>query len=495
MDQASSCWDDTVRWANDEFGHTTLGDRRRTSRLVLMAAVASACPAGKITQVFRTSAERQGAYGLLENEDVSVDALALGAHQACARRCAHAPFAYIPLDDSSIRVTDRKRAKGTGQVGSRVAAARGFKVMSALGVTPDGVPQGVCGQRFWARKSTRLRARAKATRHLSKAQRRKAKQRLKAQQNRRRRFEDKETYRWIEVGEQVHSVFASHAPKCRPWLQCDRGADKQDILVAMLERGWLFTIRASYDRCLESGRKLWTHLESQPLLGTYTLEVAAKDGKPARLATMAVRAAPVRLRLRSKATGQERIAELWAVWAQEVGVRPRGCKRIEWMLLTSREVTTLAEAQQVLVGYATRWRVEEMHRTWKTGGCCVEDTELHEPERIQKWATILCSAAMRIARLTYLARTQPHEPADTELSRDELDATIALKKPPGWKLGETPTLGQAIRWIADLGGYTGKSSGGPPGQTVIGRGLKQVETAATAIKNLREAGISLVPKM
>jgi hypothetical protein len=494
MDHASLCWDDTVCWAREEFGHTALGDRRRTSRLVSMAAAVGARPAGKVTQVFTVDAERQGAYGLLGNEDVSADALALGAHQACARRCSHAPFAYVPLDDSSVRVTDRKRAKGTGQIGSSVAAARGFKVMSALGVTPDGVPQGVCGQRFWARNRTRVQARAKATRGLSKEQRRKAKRRLKAQQNRRRRFEDKEPYRWIEVGTQVHSVFASHAPTCRPWLQCDRGADKQDVLVAMLQRQWLFTVRASYDRCLESGQKLWAHLQNQPRLGTYRLEVPSRKGQPARLATMAVRAAPVRLCLRSKATGQERTAEVWAVWAQEVGVRPRGCAQIEWMLLTSAEVTTLTEAQEVLLGYATRWRVEEMHRTWKSGGCHVEDTELHEPERILKWASLLCSVAMRIARLTYLARTQPDVPADTELSRDELDATIALKKPPGWGLGETPTLGEAVRWLADLGGYTGQSSGGPPGQTVIGRGLKRVESAAAAFKTLRELGIPLVPE-
>ena len=35
---------------------------------------------------------------------------------------------------------------------------------------------------------------------------------------------------------------------------------------------------------------------------------------------------------------------------------------------------------------------------------------------------------------------------------------------------DIPTMATAIRWIAELGGYTGKSSGGPPGATTIGRG-------------------------
>jgi len=43
---------------------------RRTARLVRMASTLGVRPAGRITQVFRTSAERQGAYDLLSNEIV-----------------------------------------------------------------------------------------------------------------------------------------------------------------------------------------------------------------------------------------------------------------------------------------------------------------------------------------------------------------------------------------------------------------------------------------
>ena len=48
-----------------------------------------------------------------------------------------------------------------------------------------------------------------------------------------------------------------------------------------------------------------------------------------------------------------------------------------------------------------------------------------------------------------------------------------------------PTLGQAVRWLADLGGYTGPWNG-PPGATVIGRGLRDVVAAARAIRNLNK---------
>ena len=82
---------------------------------------------------------------------------------------------------------------------------------------------------------------------------------------------------------------------------------------------------------------------------------------------------------------------------------------------------------------------------------------------------------MRIQRLTYIARVTPEVPATVELAPVEIEATILLRKPKGVKRKDIPTLGQAVRWIADLGGYTGKSSGGPPGAIVLIRGLLRIE--------------------
>ena len=50
-----------------------------------------------------------------------------------------------------------------------------------------------------------------------------------------------------------------------------------------------------------------------------------------------------------------------------------------------------------------------------------------------------------------------------------------------------PTIAQAVRWIADLGGYTGKSSGGPPGSITIGRGLERLRYGVKAVLAMRAA--------
>ena len=94
------------------------------------------------------------------------------------------------------------------------------------------------------------------------------------------------------------------------------------------------------------------------------------------------------------------------------------------------------------------------------------------------WGTVLAPFAMRIQRIVYLSRQDPALPADTGFSRAELDAVILLGKPKGVQRGELPSLGEVARWRADLGGYTGTSSGGPFGQKVLARSLDYIAPVA-----------------
>lgn len=57
-------------------------------------------------------------------------------------------------------------------------------------------------------------------------------------------------------------------------------------------------------------------------------------------------------------------------------------------------------------------------------------------------------------------------------SRDRY--TILLRGPKGFHKGDIPSLGAVARWLTDLGGYTGPSSGGPFGAKVLARGLDYI---------------------
>jgi hypothetical protein len=140
----------------------------------------------------------------------------------------------------------------------------------------------------------------------------------------------------------------------------------------------------------------------------------------------------------------------------------------------------------VIAGYTMRWRVEDFHLAWKSGTCRIEDSNLRSLPAFAKWATILATVAVRAQRLKTLARETPDVPALTEFTPDEVDAVLLLRRPKNYDPAVPPTLGQLVRWIADLGGYTGKSSGGPPGVRIISRALIKVEAVALALRSQRE---------
>ena len=173
------------------------------------------------------------------------------------------------------------------------------------------------------------------------------------------------------------------------------------------------------------------------------------------------------------------------VSASEIGA-PEGETPLYWRLLTNRPVNDAMEAWQVVFGYSLRWRVEDFHKAWKSGACNAEDTQLGSAGAIIRWSTILASVAMRIERLKHLARNCPNEPATIELTPKEIEAVIVLRKPKGITRDYKPTIAEVVLWIAEMGGYTGKRSGGPPGTVVIGRGLEKVQTVVEALRNLLE---------
>jgi len=450
-------------WAEDEFGKANLGDARRVQRLVQIAAAVEQEPAGKLTEVFaQDAAQREAGFRFMENDGVDAAEIAQASHLACARRAAEYDYVFVPTDGSSLNITDRKKGKSLGVVGSRSVGARGLEVMSSIAVSPDGVPLGICGQVFWAR----VKASKRTGRHD------------------RRRLDQKETQHWLTVMGQTRAALSAEAPKTKPWFQLDRGGDAWPVILEGLEPDQLFTVRASYNRRLweEDGHYLWNEVETSPVLGEYRLEVVGGPNRRARTATMEVRATMLTLLLQDEQSKRKYPATLFAVLAREISPVPKEEKPLEWLLLTTHEVKTLEDARLVIFGYAQRWRIEQFHRAWKSGRCNVEETQLGTRDNIERWATILAAVAVRIVRLTYLARHEEERPASLEFEPVEIKAVVLLREPKGFDRRKTPTVGQMVRWLADLGGYTGKSSGGPPGAIVIARGLDKIQSAVTVLR-------------
>jgi hypothetical protein len=458
------------QWAHEQFRGLGLGDPRWQKRLAQMGAQAARRPGGKVTAVIIDDAERQGAYGLLESEKVPAAAVARTVFEATARQCVDEEFVFCAVDGTSLTLTDYERSKGFGPVGTRAQGARGLKVINALALSQHGVPLGLTSQEWWTRSAKR---------------RKEHRDTLPP--------EDKEIGRWREAMEHTRDVLKSQAPSTRLWFQLDREGDAWPLLEQADKNGHWFTIRGHHNRrlCLPDGRKGYLRevLEQQPEVRTYQLSVTAGYRRRAREATMVVRTCSVVLDFRDKATNRHFPKEVTVVLTREQGTTPAGEKPIEWMLLTNRPIATMQDLNQVIFGYSLRWRIEDFHRTWKSGACCVEDSQLRSPDAVKKWATILAAVAVRIERIKLLSREQPERPASDEFTPVEIRAitllyfgTSAKKRPADL---EAITLGQATFWVAKIGGYTGKSSGGAPGSVTLARGLREVATAVRALEALQ----------
>jgi hypothetical protein len=374
------------------------------------------------------------------------------------------------VDGTSLTLVDRGGTKDFGSVGSRKYGVRGLKVVNAMVLSPEGVPLGAGAQKWWNRP---LRRRRKHRDQLQPAQ--------------------KETGHWLDVMRDVRRVMGHHAPETRCWFQLDREADAWPTLTEAGMDGHWFTVRASHNRRVRMGgrrNKLRTVLAKQPVQATSALQVRPAPNRKGRQATMVIRACAITLDFRDKRTGKRFPMSLNVVQIRERGSTPVGEKPIEWTLLTNHPISTRHDLLQVVFGYSMRWRIEELHRTWKSGACRVEETQLRSSSAVIKWATILTAVAVRIERIKQLSRQEPHRPATDEFTPLEIRAVTLLRFGKAAKTkvpkGTIPTIEDVTLWIAELGGYTGRSSsGGPPGSITIGRGLKDVRVTVKALKALQ----------
>lgn len=448
-------------WAFEEFGSAKLGRIDRTRRVVRMAAQFADRPSAIIAAAMAPGADLEGAYRFVENEHIEPAEMAAAAYRATVKRVGHAPLAYVPIDGTSLQISDRERTKGTGPIGARTFPARGFQVMSALAVTPDGVPQGLCAQAWWSREEQA------ATREASK-----------------RKVEDKETKYWLEVIKQVRTAFEKSS--CTPWLQLDRGGDAWPVLLAAHAPNCWLTVRASYSRRIHSHddserQYLWPVVSRSAPLGYYSVEVAAGPSRRARNAVLTVRATEVTLSLRNHQTKVRKPVRIWAVMAQETERSAGNETPLEWMLLTTFPADTFEAACHVLYGYTQRWRIEEFHRAWKSGACNVEDTQLESERGIRALSVLLASVATRLLRMTYLARTAPNLPASVEFDPSEVRAAALLNRKRRVRIDKV-TIGMITLWIAEIGGYINRKSAGPPGLVVLTRGMRSVAATARALR-------------
>jgi hypothetical protein len=438
------------KWAQEQFGTCELGDRRRTKRVVKLAAQAAAMPDASTPKQTESWGDCKAAYRLFAQDDVTFEALT--APHCATTRAVPAGVWLVINDTTEINFGYDRELTGVGRVGS--AQARGFYLHTAMIVAAESEEIiGVAGQDLYVRP-------------LKKVQRVSSERRKKLK---------RETDMWGRVIDRVGPPPA----EARFIHVCDRGADNFDVYCHLLQQrgGWVVRAAQLERRVLDADgreRSLDEVVRAAPLQGTYELQVRANRDQPARTALIEVRRA--RLVMPRPQNGLSRYVRqsgvmeipMWVVEAREVNPPP-GVTALRWVLLTSEEVRGFDDAWRIIAWYEKRPLIEEYHKCLKTG-CRVEERLYRSGERLAPVIGLLSVLAVRLLQLKMVARRNPEQPAAHVVPKEWLAAVPLLLK----KRRPLKTVRDFFRGLAQLGGFLGRKGDGEPGWQTIWGGLEKL---------------------
>ena len=148
-----------------------------------------------------------------------------------------------------------------------------------------------------------------------------------------------------------------------------------------------------------------------------TIEVPPKPGRTAREATVALRFDAIELRRPGGGGvgGGSELAKAVALWVVDVSeVDPPEGRRARALAATTHQVTTPAEAHQIVEWYRRRWIIEQVFRSLKSHGMDIEASQMVEAACFTKLAVIALIAAVGAVQLVLardsLPRRRPGAP-------------------------------------------------------------------------------------
>lgn len=224
---------------------------------------------------------------------------------------------------------------------------------------------------------------------------------------------------------------------------------------------------------------MWDLLASPPVSARLQIKVPRKHGQPGRLATLAIRFTSVTLCPPCLQADQPPLW-LWAVEARPVRPPP-GAPPIFGRLLTTLPVETVQAAVEKVRWDAQRWQIELIHKGLQSG-CQLQQRQWETAARWQRVVMLDRIVAWQGLALCKAGRETPAGLASDWLTTAAWQALWGSIHQPVEPPRRCPTLRQAVRWMAQLGGFRGRRRDGDPGPIVVWRGLQQLRAITAAWK-------------
>ena len=458
-------------WAQEQFGTCQLGDRRRTDRVVIIAAAMAQNSAASTPTQCDGWSDLKATYRLFDNSNVSFQELIAPHRQMARQQCRGTVLVVSDTTEFDFR---RKTIEGTRPTGN--GSGRGFFLHSALYVgRADGEVIGIAAQKIFYRQSKPKGETSYAI--LQRA---------------------RESQVWGEVVQDVGA-----APEGVSYIHvCDRGADNFEFYCQLVQGGWGWVVRVAkaHRNVVTVGTDpqrvaLDQFLTKLPVKHVYSLEVPAQDGQPKRTATLELRASRVCLPRPAQCSnwvkqhGEPQI-EMSAVEVREINA-PQGATPLHWIVLSSEPCNTSSQALQIVRDYEKRWVIEDFHKGLKTG-CQMESRQYMKASRLERVLGIVAVVAIRLLKLRAAARQQPDEPASRHIPQPYLVSLCAIMNKnsssrQAKRAAATPqtlTNREFYRRLAQLGGFIGRKSDGEPGWQTLWRGFEKLHNMVCGYQNL-----------
>jgi len=439
-----------------DFPTLDLGDKRRDERFVRIIENIVRHPGGSIPEHNERWYDTKATYEFFKNEDIKLEAITAAISAFGASQIEQQKLLVIH-DTSTISYNDLQ-AEGLGYIDN--AAGKGFFCHSSIAATVNGIPLGLLNQLIWSRESS----------ELGKSANRKQKP-----------FEEKESFKWYRGIQSVNQQLGEGITKIHIG---DREADIYELFFNMPDEKAELLIRARHNRKTAAGSELWQHISKQKVAAEEEILIPDRTGKRKRQVQVQIRYKEVEILCPVHKKGK--MYESVVLTAIEIRQKGNSRDGIHWKLLTTLAINNAEEAKQCMRWYSYRWLIERFHYVLKSG-CGIEALQLKKVESLMKAVAMYSLAAFNIMQLTYQSRQMPNVSCEIALKPRQWEALYMLRFKTNKLPKQPPTLQEATKWLAQMGGYLGRKSDGPPGLKTVWLGYESLLQAVAlyeVIKNL-----------
>jgi hypothetical protein len=377
----------------------------------------------------------------------------LSAHrEAMCERIGDKQVLLAVQDTMSVNYSTHKKTKGLGY---NCEQSLGINVHSSILLTPDGIPLGLLSQSVITREEEKSTDKTR-------------------EEKRARPIEEKESYRWLETMQ----TSAENAPKQANIVHiADREGDIYELYALAQRLEEKFVIRAVHQRLDTDKTHVMKALEESDPVGKTTVTVPANHKKKTkeREALLMVQYQCFDIKkpqIRRNDPDLEPSLKLTLIRLSEENP-PEGLEPVKWLLITNLEIKDASDALLAGEYYKQRWKIERFHFVLKSG-CEIEKIQQRSVDGIELMILLYSIIAIHIMLLTFLSRNAPQTPCSVIFNESEWKTLYRSANRTKSEPDCCPSMDEAVRLIAKLGGHVGAKSDGPPGLKVIWIGLNKL---------------------